>query len=51
MKTTSEQTTDLINASRTFTLRIDRGAFCFFILGMFLTAMIFNSLGIFSSLH
>ena len=51
MKITSEQTTDLIHSPRAFVLRIDRGGFCFFILGMFLTAMIFNYLGIFPSLH
>ncbi len=47
MKIIPEQSTSLINEDRGFRLRLDKGAFCFFFLGMFLTAMIFHYLGIF----
>ncbi len=47
MKTIPEQSTTLIHEDRAFRLRLDKGAFCFFILGMFLSAMIFHSIGIF----
>ena len=51
MKIIPEQPTSLIDEHRTFRIRIDKGAFCFFILGMFLTAIIFHLLGIFPPLH
>lgn len=47
MKIIPEQSTSLINQESNFRLSLDKGAFCFFILGMFLAAMIFHYLGLF----
>ncbi|TCM67301.1 hypothetical protein EC844_10973 [Acinetobacter calcoaceticus] len=47
MKIIPEQSTSLINQDSSFRLRIDTGACCFFVLGMFLAAMIFHYLGLF----
>ncbi|MFW1858736.1 hypothetical protein [Acinetobacter defluvii] len=47
MKITPEQPTHLIQQHSTFRLPWDKGACCFFILGIFLAAMIFHLLGIF----
>lgn len=46
MKIIPEQSTNLIN-SQQFHVRLDKGACCFFILGMFLAAMMIHFLGIF----
>lgn len=45
MKMIPEQTTSLITPSRP-RLRVDVGAYCFFILGMFLSAIILHLMGI-----
>lgn len=47
MKIIPEQTTSLITSSPRF--RVDTGAYCFFILGMFLSAMILHLTGIIPS--
>ncbi|WP_171254801.1 hypothetical protein [Acinetobacter sp. TGL-Y2] len=46
MKMIPEQSTSLMNPPRP-RLRVDAGAYCFFILGMFLSAMILHLMGIF----
>lgn len=46
MKIIPEQSTSLINHTRP-RIRIDTGAYCFFVLGMFLSAMILHLLGVF----
>lgn len=48
MKMIPEQSTHLI-AHRTPRFRVDAGAFCFFFLGMFLSAMILHLTGIIPS--
>lgn len=47
MKIIPEQSTSLINQVSGFHLRLDKGAYCFFVLGMFLAAMMIHILGIF----
>lgn len=47
MKIIPEQSTNLIHENSGFRLYLDKGAICFFILGMFLAAMIFHYLGLF----
>lgn len=46
MKIIPEHSTSLVHPESRFRLRIDTGACCFFILGMFLCAMIFHSFGL-----
>ena len=47
MKIIPEQPTSLINQVSGFHLRLDKGASCFFVLGMFIDAMMIHILGIF----
>ncbi|WP_171263322.1 hypothetical protein [Acinetobacter sp. ANC 4648] len=47
MKIIPEQSTSLIHQDRSFRFSLDKGALCFFILGIFLAAMIFHYLGLF----
>lgn len=47
MKIIPKQPTSLINHEHSFSFSLDRAAVCFFILGMFLAAMIFHYLGFF----
>ncbi len=47
MKIIPEQSTHLIQHHSGFRLPWDKGACCFFILGIFLAAIIFHLLGIF----
>lgn len=49
MKIIPEQSTSLIHENSGFLLRLDKGAYCFFVLGMFLAAIIIHLLGIFPS--
>lgn len=49
MKIIPEQSTSLISENSGFRLRLDKGACCFFVLGMFLAAIIIHILGIFPS--
>ncbi|HBM7893644.1 TPA: hypothetical protein L0H18_002909 [Acinetobacter baumannii] len=44
MKIIPEQTTSLIQTSNP-RIRVDTGAFCFFVLGMFLAAMMIHQFG------
>ena len=46
MKIIPEHSTSLIQPEAGFRLRIDTGACCFFILGMFLGAVIFHQIGL-----
>ncbi len=45
MKIIPEQTTTSLIHSSDQEFKLDTGAMCFFLLGMFLAAMIFNQLG------
>ena len=45
MKIIPEQSTGLMEQARP-SLRLDKGAYCFFILGMFLAAFLLHSTGI-----
>ena len=47
MKIIPEQTTSLIQSDSP-RLRVDTGAFCFFVLGMFLAAMLVHQFGLIS---
>jgi hypothetical protein len=47
MKIIPEQTTTSVIPSSDETLKLDVGAFCFFLLGMFLAALIFHQIGLF----
>ena len=47
MKIIPEQTTTSLIPSSAQGLKLDIGAFCFFLLGMFLAALIFHQIGIF----
>jgi len=47
MKIIPEQITSLIHQDSSYRLRIDKVACCFFVLGMFLAAMIIHFLGLF----
>ncbi|SPL70506.1 hypothetical protein [Acinetobacter stercoris] len=47
MKIIPEQSTSLINTNTRPYLKLDKGAICFFILGMFLAAVIIHKFGIF----
>ena len=49
MKIIPEQTTSLITHSSP-RIRVDTGAYCFFILGMFLCAVILHLIGVFPPL-
>ncbi len=47
MKIIPEQSISLIHENSGFRLRLDKGACCFFVLGMFLAAMMIHLLGLF----
>lgn len=47
MKMIPEQSISLINTNTRPWIKLDKGAVCFFILGMFLAAMIIHMLGVF----
>ena len=49
MKIIPEQSTSLITHSSP-RFRVDAGAYCFFILGMFLSAIIFHLVGVFPTI-
>lgn len=49
MKIIPEQSTSVMTHS-TPRIRVDTGAYCFFILGMFLSAMILHLIGVFPSI-
>lgn len=47
MKIIPEQPTSLINQVSDFRLRLDKGACCFFVLGMFLAGLFIHMIGLF----
>lgn len=47
MKIIPEQTTTSLIHSSDQALKLDVGAFCFFLLGIFLAALIFHQIGLF----
>ncbi|ESK57305.1 MULTISPECIES: hypothetical protein [Acinetobacter] len=47
MKIIPEQTTTSLLHASDHGLKLDVGAFCFFLLGMFLAALIFHHIGLF----
>lgn len=48
MKIIPEHSTSLIHQENGFRIRLDAGACCFFVLGMFLCAVIFHQISLFA---